>query len=174
MFSKYIDQLNENQVVEIQRFSKSWLIILLPLLSVITYLYPIRQALNDSFELSSLIPVVILLAVIMLFIFAALLTKVRKDGIYYKFFPLHTKWHFIKREDVAKILVSSFDPISEFGGWGIRYNAKRNKKALIIKGTTGLVIELKSGEIIVVGSQKSKDELCQCLVALGYYDKLPY
>lgn len=138
MFSKYIDQLNENQVVEIQRFSKSWLIILLPLLSVITYLYPIRQALNDSFELSSLIPVVILLAVIMLFIFAALLTKVRKDGIYYKFFPLHTKWHFIKREDVAKILVSSFDPISEFGGWVSGIMQKGIKKHLSLKAPQDL------------------------------------
>ena len=59
-------------------------------------------------------------------------------------------------DEVQDVEIRKFKPISEYGGWGIRYG--KSGKAIIISGGEGLQLSLKSGKKILIGIKKV-DEL---------------
>lgn len=58
----------------------------------------------------------------------------------------------IKIADVKSVKPVTYDPVSDFGGYGIR--SGRSGKAYIALGNEGVRLELASGPSILVGSQK--------------------
>jgi len=90
------------------------------------------------------------------------------DGIYYKFFPLHFKYHSIKIEDISKIEICKLNALADFGGWGIRYNFKSKRIALLMNGNIGLLITKKNNRQIVLTTQKTKIEIIEILSKFNY------
>jgi hypothetical protein len=95
-------------------------------------------------------------AVMILFWNAKLLTEIRSDGLYIRFFPFHLGFKRFAFEDFAEYYAREYSPIGEYGGWGIRGSFK-NGKAYNISGKLGLQIVFKNGKKLLIGSQKPEE-----------------
>jgi hypothetical protein len=100
----------------------------------------------------------------LLFYSARLVTEVRSDGLYLRFFPFH--WSFLKFpfDSIKHAEARTYSPIREYGGWGIRYSWKG--KAYNVSGNEGIQLELRDGKRVLVGSQRPL-ELLNALRAAG-------
>ena len=91
-----------------------------------------------------------------LFLFMRLQTKIDTHGIHVRFFPFKFNYGHYKWSEIEKISVRRYDPMSEYGGWGIRY-CFNNGKVLTTSGNWGIQIEAKNGKKILIGTQKSQE-----------------
>ena len=99
---------------------------------------------------------VLLFSVSMIYIFYSLrlISEVRKEGLYIRFYPFRAKqicWH-----DIVSCEARTYKPLSEYGGWGIKYG--RSGWAYNIIGDRGVQLVLGDGKRILIGSQRA-DEL---------------
>lgn len=160
---------------EIQQFRQTWVwVLVLPISLFLIVLFGygmIKQLilgqpwgsrpLPDT-ALSIIGPLFILFGIGLgcLFYSCQLITEVREDGLYVRFFPL--THHRIPFEDIAHFEVRTYSPIREFGGWGIRYG--RRGKAYNVSGNRGVQLELLNGKRLLIGSQRP-EELVQAIEA---------
>jgi hypothetical protein len=87
-----------------------------------------------------------------------LTTKIDEQGVHYRFFPFHLKFKHVSWHELENCYVRTYNPISEYGGWGYRISFLRKKgRAFTVNGKTGLQLELKNGKKILLGTQKGKD-----------------
>lgn len=93
-----------------------------------------------------------------------LAVRIVPRGIEYRFFPFHVTERLIPFSDIKIVEVRDYKPMSEYGGWGIRGNAKR--RAYTISGKKGMEFHLKSRRIILLGTQK-QDEFATALRSTG-------
>ena len=61
--------------------------------------------------------------------------EVRRDSLYYRFYPFHISIHRIACEDIKAVKARTYRPIMEYGGWGIRWS--RRGKAYNVYGNRG-------------------------------------
>ena len=131
--------------LEVQTFRKTWVLALvlpISLFLVILFGYGMIKQLIlgqpwgnrplPDVALAIIGPLGILfgLGLALLFYSAKLITEVREDGVYVRFFPLtHQKIPF---EDIRHVEARTYSPIKEFGGWGIRY--VKGGKAYVYEG----------------------------------------
>ncbi len=109
----------------------------------------------------------ILTAVVTFFIFSMRLeTVVDRSGITYRFFPFHVSAKTITWDNVSKAYIRKYNPIKEYGGWGIRWGAFGKGDAYNMSGSMGLQLELKNGKKLLFGTQRS-DDLDQVIEQLG-------
>ena len=132
--------------VENQKFTQWWLWIIL--------LYFPTSALFIHNDPINYIYVLIGCAIPLVFYLFELRVKVDQNGLHYQFFPLHFKSYTIILDEMEKIEAVEYKPISEYGGWGIKYGFKG--KAYNTSGKLGVKIHLKNGTNILFGSQKHK------------------
>ncbi len=86
-----------------------------------------------------------------------LVTEVRSDGLYLRFFPFHFSFlRFPDRWHQAYEAIT-YSPLGEYGGWGIRYGW--NGKAYNVSGNQGIQLELNEGKRILIGTQSPLDFL---------------
>lgn len=100
-----------------------------------------------------LIPLIPFLIIILLLI-ARLDTDIDQSGIYYQFFPFHLKKRKIEWTAIERAYVRQYQPIKEYGGYGIRGLTKKNR-AYNVSGKFGLQILFKNGNRLLIGTQKS-------------------
>lgn len=82
-----------------------------------------------------------------------LITEVREDGLYYKFYPFHVKFKKIEFNTITKYESRTYKAIREFGGWGIRCNFK-GQQALIVHGNIGVEFTIKNYRKLLIGTDK--------------------
>ncbi|MFD1063397.1 hypothetical protein ACFQ1Q_09090 [Winogradskyella litorisediminis] len=140
---------------EEQRFTQLWLIVLM----IVSVIVPVAVILKDADNMSTSNLItslsVIILAPAIIFLFK-LKTRMDEKGIYYQFIPFHFKKRFIAWNEISNAYVRTYDPIGEYGGWGIKGGVFWNKKkgiAVNVKGDIGIQLELKNGKKILIGTQ---------------------
>ena len=94
-------------------------------------------------------------ALLVLFLKAKLITRIDKKFISYKFYPFHKSYRKIAWKSISKCELVTYQPISQFGGWGIR--ERKNGKTFNVSGNKGLQIVLRTGERILIGTRKSNE-----------------
>src|SRR5690554_3845480 len=148
--------MNKPLFQETQRFTQWWLWLLLFSVSLTIY-RPIYMAISEGQPLDAGQWVgVIILAVVILFMFIIRLdTRIDERGIYVKFFPVIPKFKFYPWEEISTAVVRKYSPLMEYGGWGIRFGW--NGKAYNIKGNKGLQLKFKSGNALLIGTQKAEE-----------------
>jgi hypothetical protein len=104
-------------------------------------------------------------AIVFLFIFFKLDSKLDGEGIHYRFFPLQVAMKKITWSEVSRAYVRKYSPLAEYGGWGIRFGMKGTGMAYNIAGNMGLQLELKTGKKILIGTQMP-DQMKEQLVDL--------
>ena len=160
---------------ETQRFRQTWIwVLILPisLFLIILFGYGMvkqlifghawgSRPLSDT-ALAIMGPLWILFGIGLAYLFYSmkLVTEVRSDGVYIRFFPLTQQK--IPFEDIRRCEARTYSPIREFGGWGIRYG--RKTKAYNVSGNQGVQLELSNGKRLLIGSQRP-EELARAIEA---------
>lgn len=96
-----------------------------------------------------------LIAVVLVFILIKIFrmkTWVRKDGIHIRLFPFHLKPVFVSLGDFSDYSVITYNPLMDYGGWGIRWTLKG--KAYNARGNRGVLLSLNNGKTLLIGSQQ--------------------
>ena len=143
---------------EEQSFRQTWLIVVLIVASIVPVAMMIKKYLKADTTLSTqefLITIGVILLSISLIFFFKLTTKIDEVGIHYQFFPLHFKVKTIPWNTISKAYVRKYQPISEFGGWGLRggfFFNKGKEKAVNVSGDIGIQLILKNGEKLLIGT----------------------
>lgn len=91
-------------------------------------------------------------------------TRISSEGIHVRFFPLHSKEKTYHWEDIERAYLRSYHPLNEYGGWGLRISGRG--QAYNISGNKGIQIEFRSGQRLLIGTQKEK-QVKQVLEDLG-------
>lgn len=139
---------------EVQHFRQLWLILVV-LFSTVPAIVIVAFVPDDEEIWVKLVVISILILTLAMIFVIRLETEITKEGIRYKFWPFHRKPRMIRYEDIQKIEVRKYEPLSEYGGWGIKGTSKN--RAYNVSGTIGIQIELKSGKKLLLGTNK-KDE----------------
>jgi len=82
-------------------------------------------------------------------------TEVRADGIYLKLWPLHRSFRRISWPEIERYEARRYQPLREFGGWGIRWPP--GKVAYNVSGNRGVWLERTDGRSVLVGSQRPEE-----------------
>jgi len=84
-------------------------------------------------------------------------TVVTQEGIKYRMWPLIRKYKEIAARDIDRWEVKKYNPIKDYGGWGIRYGWGKNGVAYNISGNQGAYFELKNRKRILIGTRKPEE-----------------
>jgi len=139
---------------EKQQFRQWWLWLLLAVINIIV-LYPLILN-SGTVEMPALAGETILLLVTFWLWRLALVTKIDRKGIYVKFESFHRDFKFYDWESIDYCEIKKYNPIMDYGGWGIRIGAYN------VSGNTGLLIYFKDGTKLMLGTNK-EDELFAAL-----------
>jgi hypothetical protein len=142
---------------EKQRFTQWWLWLILLAACIIPFI-PILMGLDSLTDqwLSLLAMSVLLFLIVGLLLLIQLKTTVDEEGVHYQFIPFHFKQKTILWKDIKSAEVRKYEPLKEYGGWGIKGYSNKNK-AYNVKGNLGLQVVLKNGNKILFGTQKDEE-----------------
>jgi hypothetical protein len=90
---------------------------------------------------------------IFLFYNLRLITEVREQGLYIRFYPLRSK--IIPYSMITSCEARTYKPLSEYGGWGIKYGPAG--WAYNISGDRGAQLLLADDKRILIGSQRAEE-----------------
>jgi len=150
---------------EEQRFALwlRWLVVLsmvwIPPLSIFPLIKtPPEQAPPEILPIILLILAGVFVPIIIaaLFWLLKLETEVRPDGLYVRYFPFHIHFKKFNADDLSEYFARKYNPIREYGGWGIRYGLRKGK-AYNVSGNKGVQLVFKSGKRLLIGSQKAQE-----------------
>ena len=148
---------------EEQRFRQWWLLVIVFATSALPWIGFFYQiVLGNKFGNNPAPDILIIIIWILfgigfplLFLSARLVTEIREDGIYIKFFPFHFNYKFFAFEEIESFEEREYRPIYEYGGWGIRYGF--GGIAYNVSGNKGVQLIMKNKKKILIGSQKSHE-----------------
>jgi hypothetical protein len=80
-----------------------------------------------------------------------LATKIDGEGVHIRFTPYHRKWKLYTWDEIAACQVKQYNPISEYGGWGLRMGAYN------VSGNMGLLLIFKRSTSLMIGTQKHEE-----------------
>lgn len=144
---------------EVQYFRQPWLlivmagIILLNIWGVVQQIV-LGQPWGDNPASNELLLIIFLLSGILFPVFILsinLRVEVRKEGLVYRFFPMHLHDRTIAWQEITGHEMVNYHPLRDFGGWGIRYG--KLGKAYSVSGDQGVLLVLDDGQKLVIGSR---------------------
>lgn len=112
-----------------------------------------RPISDRSLVLSGLFTFAMGLGMIWLLYAVRLVTEVRADGVHLRFAPLARK--HIPFSQIASCQARDYQPLQEYGGWGIRWGFRGN--AWNVSGHRGAQLELRIGKPFLIGSQRAEE-----------------
>ncbi len=158
-----MEEKPESLFEEIQRVRQAWIFAVVIIITVLIWYGAVQQLIfripfgnNPPPD-----PIMVVLWIVFgilfpIFFFSVkLITQVRSDGVYYRFFPFHLSYHKISLDEISKYEKTTYKAIKEYGGWGIRRGKKG--KAYNISGNQRIMFKLKKGRTLMIGSQKPDD-----------------
>ncbi len=83
-----------------------------------------------------------------------LITDVRTDAVYLRFFPLWSRT--VPLTDIVTYEARQYHPLREYGGWGIRFSPHK-KRAYNMSGNRGVELKLTDGTQLLIGSQRPEE-----------------
>lgn len=148
---------------EEQRFNQVWLILLMLVSAIVPISIYVKEYTEnpDGFSSLELIGLIFLILFASSFIFFfKLTTRIDEKGIHYQFFPFHWSLKIIKWNEINNAYVRTYDPLGEYGGWGLKGGLLWNKakgKAINVSGDIGIQLILKNGKKLLIGTQKQEE-----------------
>jgi hypothetical protein len=94
-------------------------------------------------------------AFVLLFRSLKLQVTLGEDAISYRFFPVQWKYRNINTSNIETMKVIDYDPLSDYGGWGIRFG--KNGMAYTVKGNHGLYIRRTDKKPLLIGTSRPKE-----------------
>ncbi|MFC2043093.1 DUF6141 family protein [Chloroflexota bacterium] len=148
---------------EVQYFRQSWILLFtLAATGLVWYGFILQIVLGQEFGTNPspdwgmwLIWLIVGIGLPLLIYMAKLVIEVRRDYLFIQFIPFTSRK--IGFDAIEHVKSRTYNPIREYGGWGIRWGFGK-KRAYNISGNQGVDLTLNNGENILIGSQNS-DEL---------------
>jgi len=94
---------------------------------------------------SPLVVLYVTVPLILLFAFSFLKLHLNENYFEYNFFPFTFKTTKIRWNEIQEIQILNTDPISDFGGWGVRLSRKYGK-AFITGNNEIIFLKMKNGK----------------------------
>lgn len=158
---------------ERQRFKQWWLWVILLGINGLFLFGLFRQVIGGQqfgdkpmSNIGLLIGTGLTFALTLLFINFRLETTIKEDGIYVRFFPFNLKFKHYTWDKISKSFVRQYSPITEYGGWGLRYGMFGKGTAYNVSGDKGLQLEFTDNKKILIGTNKP-NELTGILIKIG-------
>ncbi len=165
----------ENRILfsEKQKFKQWWLWLILIGLNILLIFGVFIQVVggndfgtNPISDAALIMLTIFTLFMMVLLMSLQLVTQIKEDGIYVRFFPFHFKFKHYAWEDIKKSFVRKYSPLIEYGGWGLRFGIFGKGIAYNVSGNRGLQIELNDNRKVLIGTKKP-DELKSVLEKMG-------
>jgi len=112
---------------------------------------------NPAPDLVVVIMGIIPVGILWLIFVLKLETRVDKAGFHYRMWPLQRHFKVFLPGDIASWEVRKYNPLKDYGGWGIRIGFGDRGMAYNIKGNMGAIFHLKSGKRILIGTQRPEE-----------------
>ena len=120
---------------------------------------------SDNKVIIGLVGMVLLFILFWIF---KLQTIIKNDGIYVRFFPVHIAYRKYTWDKLIKVYVRQYNPITEYGGWGLRYGIFGKGNALNVSGNKGLQLQMLDKSALLIGTQKP-EEIKKILMDINQY-----
>lgn len=147
---------------EEQQFRQTWVWVILVIPTIILWYIAIQELVfgntvgNSNMSKEMLFAFWFGFGVLFPFFFykLKLITQVRQNGLYVKFVPIHFSFKKVPLDNLKKHYVCTYNPIGEYGGWGIKYG--KNGKVYNVSGDRGVQLEFMDRKNLLIGSQKQE------------------
>ena len=144
---------------EEQKFRQPWMmaIIFSPIaiwIFTLAFAFSNDKDMDNESRVTLIISSIVIAGITFLLLKVKLVTRIREDGIHYRFFPFHLKEKTIPKEDIKAYEIRKYRPIAEYGGWGLRAGLRGHGRAINVSGNMGLQLYLKNGKKLLFGTQK--------------------
>ncbi|MGB4775358.1 MAG: DUF6141 family protein [Daejeonella sp.] len=113
---------------------------------------------NSMTNLQLIIFAFLIIILTILFKITHLNTLIKQDGIYTRFFPFQLNYKKYTFNTIKAIKVGKYNPILEYGGWGLRVSIT-GKRALNISGNKGIQLFFNNGLTLLIGTNKQEDAI---------------
>jgi len=137
---------------EVQRFRRWWLLIGVVATTAGCLFIIIDYGREEN---SAYIGIFALIISLLLLLTMKMDTKITDTGVYVRMFPLLMRTRHFEWSDIDKAYTRTYQPLEEYGGWGIKGTG--NNRAYNVSGKQGLQLELKDGRRILIGTQKPQE-----------------
>lgn len=156
---------------EEQKYRQAWLwFIIVPLVagSILFFLSGFNQQIfhgedfgnkpmsNIGLITVSIFSILIMILVAALFYFTRMIVTISSESIHLLYPPLLRKEIIFKSDEILKYEVRTYNPILEYGGWGVKTGNKKNGKAYNVRGNIGLQLILTNGSKVMIGTQRKE------------------
>jgi hypothetical protein len=151
---------NEILFTETQRFKQWWIWLILVAANVLAMLSSVKAVLDEERfpaqpgTIALFILTITTLLFTILFANSRLETTIRKEGVYVRFFPFHSKFKYYSWDSITRSYVRQYAPLSEYGGWGLRFAIFGKGTAFNVSGNKGLQLEFKNRRKLLIGTAK--------------------
>ncbi len=152
-----------------RQYQKSWwkwlLMIGLDLMFIVGVIMQVGygRAFGDNPMSNTMLIIVTLFVIIFssVLLLSYLQTYINDEGVYVMYFPFHLKYKFFSWESIESAKVRRYNPLTEFGGWGVKRNRLRFRNFRVqvksnicytVSGNNGLELILKDGTKIMIGT----------------------
>lgn len=149
---------------ETQKFNKWWhyLIVVVPLVLLIIVMSLVQFDIvtsKDGTKAPALFfgTIIITSSCFIWFSILKLKTEINSEGIFVIFFGIPFCKRAIKWEDLQSVSIITYSPLSDYGGWGVRYGISGNGWCYNVSGKIGIKIIYKNGKPFLIGTQKPED-----------------
>jgi hypothetical protein len=158
---------------EQQRFRQRWLWIVIALTSV--FLSAVAIALIVTLNAQPAVVAALVMSIpiglmIAFYLAANLTVRVDVDGVHIRFFPIHKLT--LPHARIVAVEPRDYDPLGEFGGWGMKGPPARWGWCYTVSGRRGVRIELDNRHRLLIGSQRA-DELAAAIRECRSSDRAP-
>ncbi|MGC9330462.1 MAG: hypothetical protein ACP5DZ_01135 [Bacteroidales bacterium] len=150
---------------ETQQQRQTWVFLLVVLLFLLSLVAVVQQNImgvpfgNHPLPDTALCFMPLIPAFLLAFLYMNRLeTVVTKKGVWLKYKPYHGKYRFYPWSEIENAYVRIYQPMKEYGGYGIRLLSGKSSGAYNVSGKTGLQLVFKNGRHLLIGTQKG-DEL---------------
>ena len=146
---------------EIQKFKQWWLWLIIGLINGLFVIGIIVQIIFvQQFGTSPMTDTELIITTLFSFIITLLFSKIsletiiKQEGIYVRFFPFHLKFKYYSWGIIQQVSVIHYNPLLDYGGWGLRFGFFGKGIAYTISGTIGLHIQLKNNNKLLIGTKQ--------------------
>lgn len=156
-----------NYYIEKQKFTEWWvyaIVILVSIPMIIALLYGVYQQVilgkpwGDSpmsdagLILVTVLTIALIGFVFLLFFSSELTIEVRDRSVFVRFAPFFTNFKRFGMEEIESWDIISYNPITRYRGWGIRYSL-RHGKSYNVGGRFGLQLKFTNKKKLLIGTK---------------------
>lgn len=141
---------NEVLFSEKQHFNQWWFWLIIVMIIGIPAFPILQDGLKHNYNLqqyltSANVTVLIIPLLIVVFLLINRLdTQITSEGIRARYFPFHLGYKFYPKETIGLAYVREYNPIGDYGGWGLRLGLFGKGKAYNISGNQGVQLVFKN------------------------------